>query len=252
MQFARMWIAPLAMLIAGCGGGEKSADAPPPAAPPATADLANGATVTGRVAFIGAPPPRADLDMSANPWCARVHPKPAKSEEVVVNPNGTLRNVFVRVKSGLAPGAWTTPPDPVVMDQSGCVYQPHVAGVMTGQAVEFRNSDMTNHNIHPLSKVNQEWNESQPPKGEPKLKSFPREEVMVPLKCNVHPWMRAYLGVVPHPFFAVSGDDGTFTIRGLPPGTYQLEAWHEKYGLQEQTVTVGPKETKSVDFSYKE
>jgi hypothetical protein len=138
-----------------------------------------------------------------------------------------------------------------VLDQDGCIYKPHVLGVMTGQNIRIKNSDPTNHNIHPLPKVNQEWNESQPPKGEEKLKSFAREEVMIPVKCNVHPWMRSYIGVVSHPFFAVTGDDGTFTIKGLPPGTYTLETWHEKFGPQDMQVTVGPKESKTVDFTYK-
>ena len=116
------------------------------------------------------------------------------------------------------------------LDQSGCEYKPHVVAVMTGQNIDIKNNDGTNHNIHPLPKINQEWNESQPPKGETKLKSFPREEIMIPVKCNVHPWMRAYISVVSHPFFAVTGDDGTFTIKGLPPGKYVIQAIQEKYG----------------------
>jgi plastocyanin len=251
MTRAHACAATLLVLVLSACGGDKTAEAPKPAGPPASPDNVNGGTVSGKVVFAGAAPARADLDMSANPSCARMHPSPAKSEEVIVNPNGTLRNVLVRVKSGLAPATWAVPSAPVVMDQSGCIYQPHVAGVMAGQGVEFRNSDMTNHNIHPLSKINPPWNESQPPKGDPKLKTFAREEISIPVKCNVHPWMRAYIGVVSHPFFAVTGDDGSFAITGLPPGTYTLEAWHEKYGVQEQTVTVAPKETKAVDFSYK-
>src|SRR5579885_2992850 len=121
----------------------------------------------------------------------------------------------------------------------------------TAQKIEIKNNDPTNHNIHPLPRINQEWNQSQPPKGEALIKSFPREEVMIPVKCNVHPWMRSYIGVVSHPFFAVTGEDGTFTIKGLPPGNYTIEAWHEKYGTQDLPVTVAPKESKTVDFSFK-
>jgi len=143
---------------------------------------------------------------------------------------------------------WPPPQGPIDLDQKGCMYQPHVIGVMTNQDIKIVNSDPTNHNIHPLPKVNQEWNESQPPKGDSKLKHFTREEVMIPVKCNVHPWMRAYIGVVGHPFFAVTGNDGTFKIQGLPPGTYTLQAWHEKYGVQDVPVTVAAKESKTVDF----
>jgi plastocyanin len=243
----------LLIILTACGssGPSEKAEAPTPSGPPATVDEANGATLTGKVAFSGEAPVMAELDMSANPTCARMHPKAARSEEVAVNANGTLRNVFVRIKSGLAGRNWAVPSTPVVLDQVGCVYVPHVIGVMTRQNVEFRNSDNTNHNLHPITRINPEWNESQPPKGDPKLKSFAREEVMVRIKCNVHPWMRAYIGVVSHPFYAVTGDDGTFTIKGLHAGTYIVETWHEKYGTQEQSVTVTPKETKSVDFSYK-
>jgi plastocyanin len=139
----------------------------------------------------------------------------------------------------------------VALDQHGCMYQPHVLGVMAGQKIDIKNSDTTNHNIHPLPQTNQEWNESQPPGSDVKVQSFPRQEVMIPVKCNIHPWMRSYIGVVSHPFFAVTGDDGTFTIKGLPPGTYTIETWHEKYGTQDQQITVGPKESKTVDFSFK-
>ncbi len=218
----------------------------------ATADLTNGATVTGKVAFAGPAPVMRNIDMSANPACARAHSSPQKSEEVVVNGNGTLRNVFIWVKSGLPAGQeWQTPSSTMELDQEGCVYKPHVVAVMTGQGIDIKNTDPTNHNIHPMPTVNQEWNESQPPKGETKTKSFPREEIMIPVKCNVHPWMRAYISVVSHPFFAVTGEDGTFTIKGLPPGTYTIEAVHEKFGRQEIPLTVAPKDSKTIDFSFK-
>ena len=133
------------------------------------------------------------------------------------------------------------------------MYEPHVFGVMAGQDIEIANDDPTNHNIHPLPKENREWNESQPPSSEAKKKSFARQEASPPItvKCNVHPWMRAYIAVVGHPFFAVTGDDGTFTIKGLPPGTYKVEAWHEKFGAKEMDVTVAPKDTKTADFEFK-
>jgi hypothetical protein len=245
------------LLLGGCGGSKtETSEAPKteaPAAAPAAApaDDANAATITGKVAFTGDAPKMANLSMDATPACARAHTTPQKSEQVVVNSNGTLKNAFIWVKAGLPDKQWPTPSTPVKLEQKGCMYQPHVIGVMTNQDIEIVNGDPTNHNIHPLPKENREWNESQPPGGENKKKNFARQEVMIAVKCNVHPWMRAYIGVVGNPFFAVTGDDGTFTIKGLPPGTYTLEAWQEKYPPQDIQVTVGPKETKTADFSFK-
>jgi plastocyanin len=214
--------------------------------------MANGATITGKVAFDGTPPVMRTLDMSANPVCMRAHASaPVKSEEVIVNDNKTLKNAFVWVKSGLPDKNWAIPATAVTLDQNGCMYVPRVIAVQTGQNIEIKNSDPTNHNIHPLPQTNQEWNESQPPGSENKTRSFARQEVMIAVKCNIHPWMRSYIGVVSHPFFAVTGTDGTFTIKGLPPGTYTIETWHEKYGTQDQQVTVGAKDSKTVDFSFK-
>jgi len=139
----------------------------------------------------------------------------------------------------------------VTIDQQYCMYHPHVVGAMTGQSILISNSDAANHNIHPVPEINQEWNEMQSAGEAPKVRSFAKQEVMIAVKCNVHPWMRAYIGVVAHPFFAVTGDDGSFTIKGLPPGTYTIQTWHEKFGTQELQVTVGSKESKAVDFSYK-
>ena len=244
--------------LAGCGGGnppETAKKAEPAAAPAgggaATPDEANGATITGKVSFEGTKPTAKNIDMSANPVCTKAHAaSPAKTEDVVVNDNNTLKYVFVWVKSGLPDQTWQVPTTPITLDQNGCMYKPHVVGVMAGQQIAIKNSDPTNHNIHPQPQTNQEWNESQPPGSESKMKSFARQEVMIPVKCNIHPWMRSYIGVVGHPFFAVTGDDGTFTIKGLPPGTYTIETWHEKYGTQDQQVTVGPKDSKTLDFSY--
>ena len=257
----KIWIgAGLACMLAlaGCGGGETKTEAPKQAADAgaggaaAVPDEANGGTVTGKVSFDGAKPTMKTIDMSANPVCSRAHASsPQKSEEVVVNDNGTLKNAFVWIKAGLPDKNWQVPTNAIELDQSGCMYKPHVIGVMAGQNIEIKNADPTNHNIHPLPQTNQEWNESQPPGSAAKMQSFARQEVMIPVKCNIHPWMRAYIGVVSSPFFAVTGDDGTFTIKGLPPGTYTIETWHEKYGTQDQQVTVGAKESKTVDFSFK-
>ncbi len=253
----KLWItssaALLLVLLAACGGG-KEATKETPSAPAASAppvDEANAATISGKISFTGDKPVMKPISMDATPACARQHPTPPKSEEVVLNGNGTLRNVFVWVKSGLPDRQWPVPAEPIKLDQHTCIYQPHVVGVMTNQNIEIANSDPTNHNIHPLPKVNREWNESQAPGSEKKMKQFAREEVMIAVKCNVHPWMRAYIGVVGHPFFAVTGDDGSYTIKGLPPGEYTIEAWHERYGTQEQKVKVEPKQSATADFTFK-
>lgn len=215
------------------------------------APASNAATVTGKVVYSGPKPVVRSIDMSANPACQRAHPTPQKTETAVLNSNGTLKYTFVWIKSGLPAKTYPVPTAHARIDQQGCMYSPHVLAVMTNQPIDIRNDDPTNHNIHPLPKINQEWNESQPPKGDPKTKSFPREEVMIPVKCNVHPWMRAYIAVVHHPFFAVTGDDGTFTIKDLPAGTYTLEAWHETYGTMDQQITVGANDKKTIDITYK-
>lgn len=244
------------LFLMACGGGSTSAPeakkeepkTAAPAAPPV--DAATAATIEGSVKFTGTKPVMKPVTMDATPACARQHDKPVLSEEVVVNDNGTLRNVFVYVKSGLPNQKWAMPKNMVTIDQVGCVYKPHVVGVMVDQDVQFLNDDPTNHNIHPLPRVNREWNESQPPKGDPKVKQFPKAELMMPVKCNVHPWMRVYISVVDHPFFAVTGEDGSFSIKGLPPGEYTVEALHERYGAKEIKIKVGPKESGKAEFSY--
>ena len=174
---------------------------------------------------------------------------PVYAEEVVVNDNKTLEYVFVYVKDGLGDKVFETSAEPATIDQKGCQYHPHVIGVQTNQPIKILNSDPTTHNIHPVPANNREWNTSMSPGGQPLDRTFAREEVMIPVKCNVHPWMKSYIGVVKHPFFAVTGKDGSFTIKGLPPGEYTIEAWHEKLGTTTQKVTVGPQETKTVDFT---
>ena len=246
-----------AVTMVSCGGSEapKTADSgtPAPAAggAAATPDEANGGTITGKVIFDGAKPTPKNLDMSATPFCSKAHPNGQKAEDVIVNDNNTLKYAFVWIKSGLPDKPWQVPTTAVQLDQNGCMYKPRVVGVMAGQNIDIKTSDGTNHNIHPQPTVNNDWNESQAPGSEDKIKTFARQEVMIPVKCNIHPWMRAYIGVVNHPFFAVTSDDGTFTIKGLPPGTYTVQVWHEKYGTQDQTVTVGAKESKTQDFTLK-
>jgi plastocyanin len=193
------------------------------------------------------------IDFSSNPTCEREHHgKPAKAETVVVNPNGTLRNTFVWIKSGLPNAYWAAPTTSVTLDQQGCVYEPHVLALMVGQDLEVLNNDAVNHNVHLESVTNPASNDSEHPRAESLHKRFASEEILFPVSCSVHPWMRAYIAVVSHPFFAVTGDDGTYELKGVPPGDYSVETVHEKYGRQQQHVTVGPTQAQTADFVYAE
>jgi len=248
----------------GCGGGkpqDASATTDPadePAAPiqlaqaPAQAQPAGGggsASITGTVRFEGSAPAPAKIKMDADPVCQQQHTSPVYTEEVVVNANGTLKNVFVYVKEG-AQGPFPTPTAPVTIDQSGCGYTPHVFGIQVNQPLEIVNSDPTLHNINAKPSINQPFNIAQPVKGMKSTKKFTKPETAIKFKCNVHPWMSAYGHALEHPFFSVSGGDGAFAITGLSAGTYTIEAWHEKYGTQTQSVTVGDGESKSVEFTF--
>jgi plastocyanin len=246
------------ILMAGCSKNEETTAPPAETASQAAAtpiDQATVGTVSGKVSFTGAKPKLAVIKMDQDQVCVGKHSSPVHVEDGAVNDNGTLPNVFVYVKEGADKYTFATPTDSVTLDQNGCMYKPHVLGVQVDQTVHIISSDATTHNIHPMPKDNREWNESQAP-GAPALdKKFARAEVVIPVKCNQHPWMRAYIGVVKNPFFAVTGSDGTFTIKGLPPGDYTIGAWTAIGGAQGQTqdqkVTVGPKESKTVDFSFK-
>ena len=211
----------------------------------------NEGTVTGKVTFAGQAPKYKPISMDADSVCAAKHSGAVYPDAVVVNSNGTLRNVFVYVKSGLEGKTFPAPQSDVELDQDGCIYKPHVLGIMAGQNLKVVSSDATTHNIHPMPKVNREWNVSQAPGADPIVRNFSRAEASIPVKCNQHPWMRAYIHVMSSPYFAVSGADGSFTIAGLPPGDYELEAVQEEYGATIQKVTVGPKESKSVDFAFR-
>ena len=213
------------------------------------AGAVSGAPLTGKVIFEGTAPPPQILKVEADPVCLLQHQGGITSEEVVVNPNGTLKNVFVYVKQGLEGQTFPAPAAPVVFDQKGCHYEPHVFGIQVGQPLEILNSDDTLHNVHALPKNTQEFNLGMPIKGMKLTKTFTAPEVAVKIKCEVHPWMAAYAGVLDHPFYAVTGEDGSFSLKDLPPGEYVVEAWHEKYGTQTQTVKVP--ETSEVSFTFK-
>ncbi len=241
-----------ALILAACNKKEEqpantmsqTAATPAPAAAPI--DPATVATVNGTVKFDGAAPKAAKIDMSQDPAC-----KGMNEAEAVVVDGGNLANVFVYVKDGLGSRTFDVPTTPVVLDQQGCKYHPHVLGVMAGQTVQIKNDDQTTHNIHPTPKDNREWNESQPPAAAPLEKNFAREEIMLPVKCNQHPWMKMYINVVKTPFYAVTDKSGKYEIKGLPPGDYTIAFVQEKLGEQDQKVTVAAKDTKTVDQSFK-
>ena len=208
-----------------------------------------GGAVSGTVKFSGAVPPNPKIDMTEEPTCKTKTPN-AVDPVVVVNKGG-LANVFVYVKSGLpAGGKYAAPTTPAVLDQTGCLYRPRVLGVMANQPIEIRNSDAVLHNIKAVPKKNRGFNISQPSAGMKTTRTFPVPEAALPLECNVHGWMHAKVFVMDNPFFAVSGEDGSFSIKGLPPGTYTLEAWHEKYGTKTATVTVAATGSATASFSF--
>lgn len=196
------------------------------------------ANINGKVSFGGAAPESAKVDLSADPNCAAMHADGLSSEEVTVNANGTLKNVFVYVKEGLEGKTFTPPTEPVILDQKGCWYEPHVFGIQVNQPLEIMNSDNTLHNVHSLPAVNKEFNLGMPIQGMKVKKIFAKPEIMVKFKCDVHSWMASYAGVLEHPFYSVTSGEGTFEIKDLPPGNYVIETWHEKYGIQSQNVSL--------------
>jgi plastocyanin len=208
-------------------------------------------SLKGTVKFEGTPPKPSRIDMSQDPLCAKAHPTPATTEDVVVGTGGGLENVVVYVSDGLTSHNFQPPQQPAVLEQKGCQYKPHVLALQANQKLDVVNSDETTHNIHPTPSNNREWNMTQP-HGMPLEQTFAREEIAVPVKCNVHPWMKGYIAVFKHPYFAVTDKNGNFEVKDLPPGTYTITAWQEKLGTQVQKVTVGAGEAKPLDFTFKQ
>jgi hypothetical protein len=257
---SRYWsvLTALALIVTLIACSKKEETAAPTAGQPAAQpagpiDPATAATVTGTVRFEGTAPKAQRIRMDADPNCAKLHTSPVMDEAYMVGAKGELANVVVYVKEGLGNRTFDTAKEQVVLDQHGCMYVPHVIAVQTNQPIEIRNSDPTSHNIHPVPVNNAEWNKSQPPKDKPIVESFAREEFNPPItvKCNVHPWMKSYVAVFKHPYFKVTGGNGSFSIGNLPPGEYTLAAWHAELGASEQKVTLGAKESKAVEFVFK-
>ena len=231
---------------AACSSAPEPAAAPPVSENPV--DPATAGSITGTVMVTGKVPGGDPINMSTDPYCEG-QPKLVTSD-VVAGTGGTLQNVFIYVKDGLGNRRFPVPATPVVLDQKGCQYAPRVLGIQTGQTLAIHNSDSTLHNMHASPEHNQEFNKALGQPGLNHTHTFSTAEVMVPFKCDVHRWMRAWVGVLDHPFHAVSGADGSFSLKGLPPGTYTIEAWHEKLGRQTQSVTIGASEAKPVAFTF--
>ncbi|MCH8011239.1 MAG: carboxypeptidase regulatory-like domain-containing protein [Candidatus Marinimicrobia bacterium] len=215
-----------------------------------------GGSVTGTVKFIGKAPQMKAINrqMAADPLCAAQHQDaPVRTEWLVAGENGELKNVYVYVKEGLEGQEFSSPESAATIDQNGCIYIPHVLGIQVGQPIEILNSDGTLHNVHALPKVkgNDAFNVAMPGMRKKITKKFDVPEVMIKIKCDVHPWMGAYVGVLDHPYFSVTDDSGTYTIEGLPPGNYTLEAWHERLKTLTVTVTIKGDEAVEANFNFK-
>jgi hypothetical protein len=241
------------LAVAGCGGGDGggaaggSGGGGSPAASPV--DAATAGHASGMVTFSGSAPAMAEIDLSQESVCSAKHSATPTEELVVVGADGGLANVFVYVKEGLESLDFPTPNDPAVLDQDGCVYSPHVLGVQAGQDFTLRNSDGILHNINASPSENRPFNVSQPAVMDTQ-RSFAAAEVMVPVRCDVHSWMTSYIGVVDHPYFTVSGPDGSVSLDGLPPGDYVIEAWHEMYGTMTQSITIATGATAEFSFEF--
>jgi plastocyanin len=208
-------------------------------------------SITGTVTFNGKAPTLKPLAMDADPACAKKHSEPAANEMLTLGSGNTMGNVMVWVSKGLPAGkTYPAPKDPVVIDQNGCQYKPHVMGIMVGQPYKILNSDGILHNIHTLPTINPSFNKGMPATVKEATTTFPKPEAMFHIKCDVHPWMSAYLGVFTNPFYSVTSTDGKFTISGLDPGTYELTAWHERLGTQTASVTVAASGSKTQDFKF--
>ena len=247
-----------ALLMTACANGDmpkaeekKAAVSPQPVAY-FHVDAATAATLKGSVKFAGVKPARRKISMESDEGCQKATAgKPAFDEPVITGKSGGLANAFVYIQAGLEGKKFEPASQPVVLDQNGCTFVPHVIALRAGQTLELKNGDAVSHNVHPMPANNREWNQEQAPQAPPVEHRFARPEIMIPVKCNIHSWMRSYIGVVDHPYFAVTGSDGAFEWKNLPPGDYTIGVWHEKLGKQEQQVHVAPSGAAAVNFTYR-
>ena len=238
-----------AVLMAACSGSSSTSQPEAPKVVSNPVDPATAGDVTGHVTLQGTPPPNEPIKTKTDPNCN----VPITRQDYIVDKSGDLANVFVYVKDGLGNRVFPVPVESVVLGQKHCQYEPHVLGIQVGQTLDIISSDPTLHNVHGGNREtnNREFNLGQPVPEVKNQHSFSTKEVLYPFSCDVHKWMGAFIGIVDHPFYAVTGPDGSFSLKGLPPGTYTIEAVHEKLGRQVQTVTLGQKETKDVAFTFK-
>ena len=242
------------VVVMGCGDEKKEEPKPEPVETPdlvATRVSEGVGNITCQVVYDGTAPKPTRIKMSADPKCASIHKDGVYSQSFLANDNRGLENVFVYVRDGLGTRKFPTPIEPVVIDQKGCLYEPHVFGMQVNQPILIKNSDPTLHNIHALPKVNEAFNIAQPIRGMQSEKTFTEPEVMVRIKCDVHSWMGCYVGVLNHPYYAVTGANGTCDLTNLPPGDYVISAWHEQLGTLEQNVSLAAGESKKIEFRFK-
>ncbi|MGE3497595.1 MAG: hypothetical protein AB7N53_06835 [Candidatus Binatia bacterium] len=237
-----------AVLLSACSDAG-SRPAPPANVTPV--DLSTAGTIAVRVRYAGAAPQRKPINMSGVPACAAMHSEPVYDRSLLVS-DGRLANAVVYIKSGLGDRAFTPPNEPVVIDQRGCLYTPHVAAVMVGQPLQFRNSDKEPHNVHSRPKIADAWNFYMGPQGSTRDVFINKPEMAIPVGCDIHPWMRAYVSAFAHPYFAITPADGAATLQPVPPGEYVVGVWHETLGEQEKPVTVTPRGAADLQFDYPE
>ena len=257
---ALLGIVALAAVWIGCGG--KGGASNEPAGPPPTTinpsgkpvDSATAGSITGMIMLDGAPPAPKTISMNGVPPCAKQHTdKKATTEDVVPGDGGTLQNVVVYLKGDFSAYSFDVPQTPAVLDQGACQFHPHVLALMIDQPLQVITSDPTGHNVNVMAKINAAWNRTMAPRSrQPHIfRALGTPEVAIPVKCNIHPWMKAYIAVLDTPYFAVTGKDGTFALQNVPAGTYTLTAWHEAFGSTEQNITIAPHENKTVTLAFK-
>jgi hypothetical protein len=238
----------LAVLTAACSGSPPDSPAPTRAA----VDSATAGSLNGRVVLDGTPAPAPVIRLDGDPKCLSLAAgEERRSESLVVGAGNGIVNAFIYIRDGLPPGFYPIPTTAAVLDQQKCRYVPRVIGVQVGQALRIRNSDPLLHNVRAESIVNQPFDIGTPVQGVEVTRTFATREVMIPLNCNVHAWMQAWVGVLEHPYFAVTDTDGRFSIPNLPPGKYTVEIWHESLGTQAQQATVTANAASDLVVSYK-
>jgi plastocyanin len=247
-------MAALIVCVAGCGCVESDAPKKESEKKPVDyfhVDPATAASVHGRIVFQGVKPPQKAISMEADAACEKAHQgKKVYEESVVTGKGGGLANAFVYIKTGLEGKNFEPPKEPVRIVQHGCMFEPRTIGVRAGQNVDVANADPVSHNFHAMPTNNRDWDQQQSPGAADMEHRFPRPDIMIPVKCNIHSWMRAYIGVMPHPYFAVTAPDGGYELANVPPGDYTVAVWHEKLGEKTAQVHVAANGKEAVDFKF--